>query len=132
MGADLTIRSIYHYDELKRTFVGDENLGYFRDSYNSTSVLRTLSLSWWKDVIPLLDDEGLLQPEQIKQFKEMILGQEQRLPDREMLESWHAHVEDGTEHAVEHWHTYYREKRERLLAFLNRALELNEPIDCSL
>src|SRR5512146_3228468 len=36
--------------------------GYFRDSYNITSVLKRLGLSWWKDVGPLLNKKGYLSP----------------------------------------------------------------------
>ena len=34
--------------------------GYFRDSYNSSNLLWKFGLSWWTDVIPMLDEERKL------------------------------------------------------------------------
>jgi hypothetical protein len=53
MGADLYIKKLY--------ISGENNLhnakAYFRDSYNMSNVLWTLNLSWWQDVLPLLDEK---------------------------------------------------------------------------
>ncbi len=38
--------------------------GYFRDSYNDWNLLWKFGLSWWTDVIPMLNSEGCLAPEQ--------------------------------------------------------------------
>jgi hypothetical protein len=132
MGADLYIKSIYRYDAEQRKFVGSETEGYFRDSYNVTSLLGTFDLSWWISIGPHLDDGGYLQVEDIRWFKQTVLETTQEFPSREELEEDGAHIEDSGESSLEGWHTYYRNKRERLLAFLDRALERNEPIYCSI
>ena len=37
--------------------------GYFRDPYNDWDLLWNFGLSWWQDVIPMLDKEGWLSVE---------------------------------------------------------------------
>ena len=106
--------------------------GYFRDSYNATSVLRTLGLSWWNDVGPLLDqyspeEDSSLGGDGLQAFRQMVANAEQRLPDKEELFVSNALVDDD-ENTVESWHNYYREKRERLLKFIDHAIEMGEPI----
>src|ERR1043166_4549292 len=50
------IDAIAAYEQL----YGDD--GYFRDPYNEWSVLAKFGLSWWGDIIPLLDESGCLSP----------------------------------------------------------------------
>src|SRR6185312_1760536 len=106
--------------------------GYFRDSYNCTSVLWTLDLSWWRDVTPLCDDHGDLKGENLVKFREMVASANQWLPSRRQLKKQHATVDEEGENSLEEWHKYYREKRQKLLAFLDQAIELNTSIHCSL
>jgi hypothetical protein len=42
--------------------------GYFRDPYNNSDLLWKFGLSWWDDVIPMLDAEGNLSPAQAKKL----------------------------------------------------------------
>jgi hypothetical protein len=174
-------------------FGGD---GYFRDSYNSTSVLWRLikpngdSLSWWADVsgmaysrkqatlkkmrasvarrkrimrqngggskrskaalatlelqiteveetvvdLPLVEDDGLMSPANVQKFIDLIESCQLSLPTFDELEKNHCTVSKDpySEDSVEGWHRYYTEKREKLLAYLRKAIQLNEPIRCSL
>lgn len=95
--------------------------GYFRDSYNLTSVLWRLGLSWWNDVIPMLDDDGNLTGDNLTKFRTMVADAK-----------YEPVTETPNEESIEEWNKYYTEKRARLLAFLDKAIELGEPIDCSL
>jgi len=108
-----------------------EENGYFRDSYNVTSILWRLGLSWWTDIGPMLDDEGYLHPKEIRELLAYVESTELNLPTREELEENYAKV-DNDENSVESWHQYYIEKKDRFVRFLKRALELNEPIRCSI
>jgi hypothetical protein len=53
---------------------GDEPQGndYFRDSYNPTSIMWNLGLSWHSHVIPMLDEDELLQPDKGAVLLEMV------------------------------------------------------------
>jgi len=115
----------YYYDKMYEK-------GYFRDSYNSTSVLWTLGLSWWTDVTEMLDDEGNLTPEKAVELVTMIESKKQKLPTKRELLDGHATVSDEGEDSVASWHKFYKEKKERLIQFLAQAIELGEPIHCSL
>lgn len=98
---------------------------YFRDSYNSTSVLWRLGLSWWQDLEPDVRDEDAdinCSPELCRQFLDKVQSAELKLPTRAELIANHAKVDDG-ENSVEAWHKFYTEHRDNLIAFLKRAIE---------
>ena len=56
---------------------------YFRDSYNSSSLMWSLGISWWKDVIPMLDDESMLSTEKAQDLIKMIEDSEIKLTDEQ-------------------------------------------------
>lgn len=98
---------------------------YFRDSYNATSVLQRLGLSWWRDLEPDVHDEDAdinVSPEACRVFLEKIQSAEFVPITRAELESRHATVDDD-ENSAEVWNKYFSEKRDRLVAFLKRAIE---------
>ena len=156
MGADLYLHSIYdkNYDKWNpvfeaavksrdsfphgspqaKAFQDEVNLaysrmytedGYFRDSYNNSSVLWRLGLSWWSDIIPMCE-KGMLSPKKAKRLRSMIEKRPLALPTEEDLKSW------GGEDSIEEWASYFTQKKGQLIAFLTRAIVLDEPIDCSL
>jgi hypothetical protein len=45
---------------------------YFRDSYNSYSLLAQLGLSWWRDVLPKLDDNDRLPLKDVKWLQDEV------------------------------------------------------------
>lgn len=92
---------------------------YFRDSYNSTNLLWQFGLSWWQDIIPMLDADGLLQPARVAELSKM-------LGDRE--DQFKANIAD-LRRRDRH---YFTEKRVELLAFLQDAIRANEAVRCSL
>jgi hypothetical protein len=130
------------YDQL---YGGDY---YFRDSYNGSSVLNRLDLSWWQDVGPMLDDEGNLSVEQAQVLRDTIArrvlvepewkGKRREgdgtiylaLPTEAELRADYCRLD--AESTVVSWYSYYQDKRLRLIAFLDRAITLDSPIVCSI
>ena len=112
----------------------DESGDYFRDSYNSSSLLNIIGLSWWRDVIPMLDEEGQLPiihamrlwkmiekspivRETIKaRMEEVSFGEKEELSDKELDE----------------WYDYFVEKKATFMKMLDRSIENNNPLLCSL
>lgn len=105
--------------------------GYFRDSYNATNVAWVIGFSWWGDVIPRLDESGNLWPPDIEWLLNTAKYSELNLPDSETLKERLA-ADADTPEGVAAWHAHFREKRDELVAFLEQALKLGEPIYCSL
>lgn len=98
---------------------------YFRDSYNATSVLHRMGLSWWQDIEYDVHDEAAdinVSPDACRRFLEKVQNAPFTLPTRNELLRDHAKVDDG-ENSVEAWHKFYAERREKLIAFLKRAIE---------
>jgi hypothetical protein len=93
--------------------------GYFRDPYNDWDLLWQFGLSWWSDVIPMLDDEDRLSVRDARRLLAL-------LDERE-------HVFEERMSAVSDEDTQsFRSRYTELRQFLNQAVALGEPIDCSL
>jgi hypothetical protein len=98
---------------------------YFRDSYNNSSVMWRMGLSWWNDVEydrPDDDPDINVSPAACRRLLDKIEAAPFTLPTRTELIDGHAKVDDG-ENSVEAWHRHFTEKRSRLIAFLKRAIE---------
>ena len=93
--------------------------GYFRDSYNSTSIMWRYGLSWGQSD-GLIDEEGMMSPTSAKALLEM-------------LESYNMKEVTAEEFPddLEGWRSYFETKATLFKNFLRRAIELNEPIVCS-
>lgn len=100
--------------------------GYFRDPYNGASVMRRLGLSW-TDVETHGD---WLAGDNLLRFRALVA--ERALPPTtlEDLTALRCHVDDDG--SVERWHSYFQAQQNRLLALLDLAIELGEPIEVSL
>lgn len=123
MGADLYING---YE------VGKMNTdNYFRDSYNGSNVLWTLNLSWWNDVTPMLKN-GELKGKNLIKFRDMVVNAKQVEITEEYLKEKFCSVSESGEDSIENWEKYFTTKRQELIEFLNKAIELKQPIDCSL
>lgn len=101
-----------------------DNEYYYRDSYNDSSVLWQMGLSWWSDVIPLCTKtrkEGRpnLPPARCKKLKELLLSAEPVF--RKNMEE----LENSKDRE------YYEEKYEKLLRFVDLGIA-NGGIDASL
>jgi hypothetical protein len=93
--------------------------GYFRDSYNQSNLLWQFELSWWEDVIPMLDGNSELAPARTQELLSMLEG---RLADFERNIGERPPDEQR----------YFRKKWRQLRHFLMTAIALGEPIGCSL
>jgi len=105
--------------------------GYFRDAYNGTSIASQLGFSWWKDVVPMLDEDGNLQPDKIKVLMEMVLSKDPPFMTIEQMKKKHL-VVDESDNSPEVWHESFLAHKQELVMFLGLALDRNELIYCSL
>ena len=101
--------------------------GYFRDSYNPSNLLWLFGLSWWRDVLDVLvGKDGKMSPRNAKRFLQMLADREQVF-EANLKKVKPAKGETGAE--VE---KYFRDKYERLKAFLRQAIDRKESVQCSL
>ncbi len=115
MGADLYILSIS--DRLSQKYESKfASAGYFRDSYNDSNLFWKLGLDYWVWFAGYLDDEGHLSPENAALVLEEIQSRKHKLDEIEAAEDQH----------------YFHEKYDELVGFLQTAIELDEPIVCSI
>jgi len=119
MGADL-YRAGYDARKAELTAVdkdpwGPDNDQYFRDSYNDSSLLWQLGLSWWSDVAPIIDAgstdaEGFSDPDTVKAVVDLVASRS--LPESLVGED----------------REYFEAKRKRLLGFLGTAVANREHV----
>src|SRR5260370_4290918 len=93
--------------------------GYFRDPYNDHDLLWKFGLSWWTDVIPMLDDKSQLSVEQA----DLLLA---------MLKERHNIFQLKLAPLSAEERRRFLDRYADLQKFLNEAIELNTPIDASL
>ncbi len=101
--------------------------GYFRDSYNGSTLLWVINLSWWEHVVPMLDKTGHLPIKRAIDFLAMI---KERPVTLERVRQVHAEEKLGD--TPEEWYAHWVEKRKRLIKMLKRSIRLKEPLLCSL
>jgi len=111
------------------------SIGYFRDAYNSHSLLGNLGLSWTQVVSQRLDD-GMLSVENCKWLLEEInnrrIGEEvAKEPIVSKLHSMFGNLNVTTELDAEKIE-YLVKKKSKLANLLQDAIELNEPLYCSI
>jgi hypothetical protein len=105
--------------------------GYFRDSYNGTSLFWVLGLSWWQDVGDnMLNKKGYMSVRRMKKLRQMVMDAKMITIDRAYLESQHVQVDNG-ENSPKAWKDYFEKKREDFIKFLDEAIEKKEYIRCS-
>jgi len=107
--------------------------GYFRDSYNMSSVLWRLNLSWWEDILSKFVTDGKIDIPHLVLFRALI-RQSELIPvtERELIDN-HARVDrNDPEYNVDGWNKYFVEKREKLIEFLTLAIDMNECVLTSL
>lgn len=93
--------------------------GYFRDPYNPWDLLRTFDLSWWVDITPLLDSEQRLSVANARKFLEILTQRE-------------ATFKSSVASMPSNDKQYFQEQYRRLQRFLQEAIDLDQPIECSL
>jgi hypothetical protein len=127
MGADLYIMKLPHEAQITG-FRTDIEVGYFRDSYNDSNLLWKFGLSYWNDIPKMSKetDEGTqLQPEGAKRLLRRLKNRETRF-DKAIQEVGLA-KDETREEVVK----YFKDRYEEFKKFLNKAIELGSPIDCS-
>lgn len=94
-------------------------VGYFRDSYNGTSLFWRLGMSWWQ--CPYIKD-GEISPDNAKKLLAEV--QEKELPPLtwEELKENHCSVDEG-KNSVDSWNQFFLDKKERFCAFLQEAID---------
>ena len=90
--------------------------GYFRDPYNDWDLLWKFGLSWWGDVIPMLDDKDCLTIEQIRNLLAMLKEREN------VFELKVAQLPPDDQR-------FFRRQYASLQSFLNQAIDLNTPVE---
>lgn len=105
--------------------------GYFRDSYNVSSIMSRLGLSWWKDVVPLKNKKGEISVRNCKKLLAMVEDANLHLPTKEELIASNARIDDD-EYSVAEWHKLFKKRKQMLVKFIKLAIELDEPIVASL
>jgi hypothetical protein len=93
---------------------------YFRDSYNATSVMWRLGLSWWRDVEPDIKDEDSpvnCSPGYCLKLADLIEGRTLQLITPEEFK---ADFDNG-EDTLEGWNQYFQDKHKALVRFLRTA-----------
>ena len=102
--------------------------GYFRDSYNLTSLLWVLGLSWWRDI--KYDEDGNLPIEQAEWFLEKLESNPITLDKvKEYINS--TEIKNNKDDTPEQWCEYWQEKHNHLCQLLRKSIELDEPLSCS-
>lgn len=98
--------------------------GYFRDNYNPYGLFVQLGLSWWQDVIPMLDDRGYLSIDKAKDLEKTVREAPLCLNFAQRV----AQEQGDEEPTLE----FYEKRRKELLSLLNRSIMLGEPLHMSL
>jgi hypothetical protein len=105
--------------EVDHCFTQMRSQGYFRDPYNDWDLLWHFGLSWWSDVIPMLDEDCRLTAGAATKLLAMLTEREGRFGERLSALS-------------EADAQYFRDRYVELRQFLNQAVVLGEAIECSL
>lgn len=129
-----------HYDEV---WAKAHAKGYYRDSYNPWCLLSCLGLSWSVDVRSLCTYLGYLPVYGAEKFR--VLLEARPVPPPEELQESDALMEmiseercqrrahmfgDPGPSSVSELYDYFTNKREKLLEFLQVAIDLDESIRC--
>lgn len=101
--------------------MSDVEGGYYRDCYNEYGTFAGLGLSWWQDVIPMLDDENCLSVEKSEELKKMIEDKLLCFEDRAK----------GKIYQKEYAKEIITDTK-KLIKFLDNAIKLKIEIECSL
>jgi len=62
----------------------------------------------------------------------MVVSAKLALPSKEDLEKQCGTIDDTGENSLSEWHKYFVGKQAALIVFLNKAIELNSAVYCSL
>ena len=100
---------------------------YYRDSYNEGSLLWALGLSWWDDIMKLIDDEGNMSAIRADEFLDLLDGAEITISENFQKQ---AYEDESWSHddCVSH----FEKRKEELVDFLKKCIETEDTIGCSI
>lgn len=98
-------------------------VGYFRDSYNMTSLMLRLGVSWWRDITPRLDRECRMPIEDMRWLRSIVATAPLRPLTEEDLK--------GSSDPASVWMNYFEDKRKDFLKLLDLAIAKGESLYCS-
>lgn len=104
--------------------------GYFRDSYNNSSLLWVYNMSWWDIADKWLTDDGHLPIGRAIEFRAQIKEINHDAEVNRWLEDNKNSLSTAANSAWE-WRMYFAKKREELLALLTASINSDEPLMCS-
>lgn len=122
--------------------VSNAQPGYFRDSYNDSSVLWRMGLSWWALTRPgypggPLIVDGVMSTNNCKRFL-AILQAATLVPlardvpsmdkDNTACQKWVAGLSDAE---IIKWNKFYAKQRRALTAMVRKAIKLGATLECS-
>lgn len=144
MGADIYLNSIFEKRKAEKPNDFDyryDDVCYFRDSYNGTSLYWLLGRSWWKDVQELFpsdvyDDEGEFKKSELSSLLEKQRNytfEMEKYVDSfdELFDEWwnkpdkHITIDDDSNNRSA-WKEYMQKKLDNWIALLHRADDLGE------
>lgn len=122
-------RTVAAQKEVNETYEALFANGYFRDSYNSTSLFWLLGLSWWQLGDELLDEDRNLPIENAK----VLLARLESTPvTDENFANWEkARREDGwkfEDNSPAEWRKSFEEKHADLCNLLRASIQYGEPL----
>ena len=144
MGADLYIMKM----ERDKQYTGwrtSVDVGYFRDAYNNSNLLWQFDLSYWADIGKKFTTKAGYMS--VKKTKELLAELKKREPIfesnlQDMLDKknkyWDFDTDENpkdaklTDEQRKEWVDGYRKDYETLKKFLNKAIELDSKIACSI
>jgi hypothetical protein len=113
--------------------------GYFRDSYNCTSLMWQYDLSWWSDMgNGVRIKGGEMAPGACKKLLTDLDARKSVFEANLALlaagKARHFDYADDykTKEGRQRWVAFFIQKDEQFKKFLRKAIELNSPIDCSI
>ena len=121
-------------EKVEKYFAKMYSKGYFRDSYNATSLFDILDLSWWK----ITDDKniytnGFITLKGCKKILKMI--ETRKLPSRAAMEKYLLRnadiVVDDNKNSLKEWRKMFIQKKRNLINLLKTAIKLKEQVRCS-
>lgn len=105
----------------------EDNPYYFRDSYNFSSVMWRLGLSWWQN--DFIDEEGNITPKNAAKFIKLLESREVTTKDMSKHdEKWWGGL---SEEERAEWVDYWKKKRLKLIDFLKLAIKEGKNINAS-
>lgn len=106
---------------------------YFRDPYSPSSILWAMGMSWWRDVLPLVDADQILAPAVAARLADRIEACPVAWRD---WATYRAHLDRWPEETVRFtegvYRSFLRRDLDRDRAQLLAILRCGKPVRCSL